>query len=122
MNVSGVGATPPQPPLPPVAPAAAATSPAPSDGRPGGEPAPREAKQPRAVLGHGAQPGQPGQVGEPRQPGQRAHDAAQRKSEASQAPPLRMLTVTEMRIMLGQLPVRAGLKPEHHDADPTAAA
>jgi len=88
MNVSGVGATPPQPPLPPVAPAATVTSPAPSDGRPSGEPR----------SGSSAK-------------GEHAQDA-QQKTERVEAPPLRMLTVTEMRIMLGQLPVSAGRKPE----------
>jgi hypothetical protein len=97
MNVSGVGATPPQPPLPPVAPAATVTAPATSDGRPSGE----------------ARPGSSGKGGHP-------HETAE-KSERVEAPPLRMLTVTEMRIMLGQLPVSAGLKPEQRDGDPTAA-
>ena len=96
MNVSGVGATPPQPPLPPVAPVATATSPAPSDARSSGDP-------------------QPGR----RRADTRAHDAEPK--QRAEAPPLRMLTVTEMRIMLGQLPVSAGLKPEHHGVDPAPA-
>jgi hypothetical protein len=96
MNVSGVGATPPQPPLPPVAPAATVTSPAPSDGRPSGEP----------------RPGSSGKA-EP--------DHAQ-KTERAEAPPLRMLTVTEMRIMLGQLPVSAGRKAQEGDGEATGAA
>jgi hypothetical protein len=95
MNVSGVGATPPQPPLPPVAPAASVTSPAPSDGRPSGEPRPGHSK---------AEP-----------------DAAQ-TTERVEPPPLRMLTVTEMRIMLGQLPVSAGRKPEEGHGEATGTA
>ena len=98
MNVSGVGATPPQPPLPPVAPPATVTSPAPSDGRPSGEP-------------------RPGSSGK----GERAREA-QQKTEQVEAPPLRMLTVTEMRIMLGQLPVIAGRKSEHGGDEATSAA
>jgi hypothetical protein len=98
MNVSGVGATPPQPPLPPVAPAAAATSPAPSDGRPSGDPRPGSSAK-----------------------GDHAHDT-QQKAERVEAPPLRMLTVTEMRIMLGQLPVSAGRRPEHSEGAETGAA
>jgi hypothetical protein len=96
MNVSGVGATPPQPPLPPVAPAATVTSPAPSDGRPSGEPRPGSSAK-----------------------GEHAQDAQQ--TERVEAPPLRMLTVTEMRIMLGQLPVSAGRKAEHPEDDATGA-
>jgi hypothetical protein len=97
MNVSGVGATPPQPPLPPVAPAATVISPPRSDGRPSGEPRPGSSAK-----------------------GEHAQDA-QQKTERVEAPPLRMLTVTEMRIMLGQLPVAAGLKPEDHDEAAGAA-
>ena len=98
MNVSGVGATPPQPPLPPVAPAATVTSPTTSDGRPSGEPRPGTSAK-----------------------GDHAHDTEQ-KPERVKAPPLRMLTVTEMRIMLGQLPVSAGLKPEDQDGGAAGAA
>jgi hypothetical protein len=95
MNVSGVGATPPPPPLPPVAPVRAATPPARSDGRPSGE------------------PGRPA----------RHHGSDEPTPERPEAPPLRMLTVTEMRIMLGQLPVSAGREAEHPagPTDPTAA-
>jgi hypothetical protein len=98
MNVSGVGATPPQPPLPPVAPPATVTSPAQSDGRPSGEPRPGSS----ANGEHARQP--------------------EYKTEHVEAPPLRMLTVTEMRIMLGQLPVTAGRKPEHGGGEATNAA
>jgi hypothetical protein len=97
MNVSGVGATPPQPPLPPVAPPATVTSPASSNRRSSGEPRPGSSAK-----------------------GEHAQEA-QQKTEHVEAPPLRMLTVTEMRIMLGQLPVSAGLKPEQREGDPTAA-
>jgi hypothetical protein len=97
MNVSGVGATPPQPPLPPVAPTATVTSPASSDRRSSGEP----------------RPGQTGKAERPRE--------EPPKTERVEAPPLRMLTVTEMRVMLGQLPVSAARKPETHDGDSTAA-
>ena len=93
MNVSGVGATPPQPPTPPVAPAAVVTSAAGSDRRRSGEPQP--------------------QAGRPGTPGQHQRDASQQKTEHVEAPPLRMLTVTEMRIMLGQLPVSAARKAGH---------
>ena len=98
MNVSGVGATPPPLPLPPIAPVTAATSPERSGGRPSGDP----------------QPGRP----------VRRHGSDEATSEHAEAPPLRMLTVTEMRIMLGQLPVSAGLKPGHPagPTDPTGAA
>jgi hypothetical protein len=99
MNVSGVGATPPQPPLPPVAPTATVTSPTASDGRPSGEPRPGSSAKAEA-----------------------ARDAAQQKTERVEAPPLRMLTVTEMRIMLGQLPVSAGLKPEDRGGETAGAA
>jgi hypothetical protein len=99
MNVSGVGATPPPHPLPPVAPAAGATEPAPSNRQRSGE----------------------NPAGQPRRPVQRpAHDAA-REAEPPAAPPMRVLTVTEMRIMLGQLPVSAGLKPQHQSGGPAAA-
>lgn len=98
MNVSGVGATPPQPPPPPVAPAQAATSPAASDARGGGDP----------------------RANRPGRNADRAHEP--HPAERAEAPPLRMLTVTEMRIMLGQLPVSAGLKAEHRPTDPTTAA
>ena len=98
MNVSGVGATPPQPPLPPVAPPATATSPAPSNGRPSGEPRPgSSAKREHA-------------------------EEARQKTERVEAPPLRMLTVTEMRIMLGQLPASAGREPGHGGDKATSAA
>jgi hypothetical protein len=98
MNVSGVGATPPQPPLPPVAPPATVTSPPSSNRRPSGEPRPGSSAK-----------------------GEHAQEA-QQKTERVEAPPLRMLTVTEMRIMLGQLPVTAGRKPEHGGDEATSAA
>jgi len=98
MNVSGVGATPPQPPLPPVAPPATVTSPAPSDGRPSREPRPGSSAK-----------------------GEHEREE-QQKTQRVEAPPLRMLTVTEMRVMLGQLPVSADRKPEDGGDKATSAA
>ena len=90
MNVSGVGATPPAPqpsPVTPVVPSARAEEP----GTRGG--------------GSGT--------------GERGRPAHERRSEAdetrSSAPPLRMLTVTEMRVMLGQLPPSAAVRERQHD-------
>jgi hypothetical protein len=89
VNVSGVGATPPRPPLPPVAPPPAAVPTASGGWSRSGtsshraeRDAEREAERPTAGP------------------------------ELSQAPPLRMITVTEMRVMLGQLPASAAIKQE----------
>jgi hypothetical protein len=84
MNVTGVGATPPPQPVPPIAPTTPATGP---------EPGPRE--------------GEPGS-GRGRRPGDRRAEVA-----LPEAPPLRMLTITEMRVMLGQLPASAALRSPH---------
>ncbi|HYY11318.1 MAG TPA: hypothetical protein VE781_10280 [Kineosporiaceae bacterium] len=89
MNVSGVGATPPAPQPPPVSPVV--------------PPAPAEASDAR----HG---GGSGERGRPVPKQRSAPDADTRPS----APPLRMLTVTEMRVMLGQLPAAAAV----HEASP----
>ncbi len=89
MNVSGVGATPPPPPLPPVAPAPSTASPTSPDARPRG--------------------GARGQAsGRPQPP------PSELQGAVTEAPPLRMITVTEMRVMLGQLPVSAALRTEQH--------
>src|SRR3954470_5810780 len=90
MNVTGVGATPPPQPVPPIAPATAAASTAP-------EPGPRE--------------GEPG-TGRGRRPGERHAEVA-----VPEAPPLRMLTITEMRVMLGQLPASAALRSPHDQVE-----
>jgi hypothetical protein len=37
------------------------------------------------------------------------------EKERPSAPPLRMLTVTEMRVMLGQLPPAAAVHEKQHD-------
>ena len=96
MNVSGVGATPPLPPPPPVAPPQPATAAPASGGRSGtgasGQRAEREREQTT--------------------PGSAAHEA----------PPLRVLTVTEMRVMLGQLPASAAFKLEQQHTDAPAAS
>ena len=86
MNVTGVGATPPPQPVPPVPPAAAVGSTAPDPGSREGEPG----------SGRGRRPGE-------------------RRAEVTlpDAPPLRMLTITEMRVMLGQLPASAALRSAH---------
>ena len=96
MNVSGVGATPPAPPLPPVAPPAPA--------------APAAATDPRTPSGTVGQRADR----RPEQPGPR--------SEADAAPPLRVLTVTEMRVMLGQLPASAAIKAASEVQQPHARA
>jgi hypothetical protein len=96
VNVSGVGATPPPPPLPPVAPPAPATAAASSGGRP--------------------------QSGTSSQHGARETDRPTAGADVPEAPPLRMITVTEMRVMLGQLPASAAMKLEHSRADPAAAS
>ena len=91
MNVSGVGATPPAPQPPPVAPVV--------------PPAPAEASDTR----HG---GGSGERGRP-VPEQRHESEAETRPPA---PPLRMISVTEMRVMLGQLPPMAAVHERAHDA------
>jgi hypothetical protein len=83
VNVSGVGATPPPQPWPPVPPAgpAGGTSP---------DPRPQQS-------GTGTGGGRKGAKPAP-------------EVKLPQAPPLRMLTVTEMRVMLGQLPASAAVR------------
>jgi hypothetical protein len=78
MNVSGVSATPPAPQVPPVTPVVPLARP----------------EEPEA----GGQGGGTGDRGRP-MPKQRAEGGVERTS----APELRVLTVTEMRVMLGQL-------------------
>ena len=92
MNVSGVGATPPPPPLPPVAPARPASAAVAPDERAGSGTSERrtEQHQDRPAAGSAAGSARP------------------------EAPPLRMITVTEMRVMLGQLPASAAVKLEQH--------
>ncbi len=84
MNVSGVGATPPAPQSPPVSPVVPP-----------------------------ARPDEPGTRGSGSGTGERGRPVHERRSEADEArpsaPPLRMLTVTEMRVMLGQLPPSAAV-------------
>jgi hypothetical protein len=94
VNVSGVGATPPPPPLPAVAPAARAA-------------AASDTRTPSRTIGQRAdrQPAQPGP-----------------HSGVPEVPPLRVLTVTEMRLMLGQLPASAAAKLAQRHADPSAAS
>ncbi len=92
MNVHGVGATPPAPQPPPVAPVV--------------PPAPAEASDAR-------QGGGSGERGRP-VPKQRSESDGDSRPKA---PPLRMLSVTEMRVMLGQLPVAAAV----HERLPGAA-
>ena len=89
MNVSGVGATPPAPQPPPVAPV---VNPARAEGS--------------GTRGSGSGTGERGrQV--PKQRTSTEHD------DRPPAPPLRMLTVTEMRVMLGQLPPAAAVHETH---------
>jgi hypothetical protein len=84
MNVSGVGATPPAPQPPPVTPVVP----------------PARAEEP-GTRGGGSGTGE------------RGRPVPKHRSEADEtrpsAPPLRMLTVTEMRVMLGQLPPAAAV-------------
>jgi hypothetical protein len=94
VNVSGVGTTPPPPPLPPVAPPQPATE------------APTSGGQPRAGTG-----------GRSAEQEHRATNAS-----AHEPPPLRMITVTEMRVMLGQLPANAAFKLEQQHTDLSAAS
>ncbi len=90
MNVSGVGATPPAPQPPPVAPVVpSAQAEAPDTRHRGGT----------------------GERGRPVPGPRKEADADARPS----APPLRMLSVTEMRVMLGQLPPMAAVH-EHTQA------
>jgi hypothetical protein len=90
VNVSGVGATPPPPPLPPVAPPQRATAAPAPDGRSGGGTSERRAERHQERPASG--------------------------STASEAPTLRMITVTEMRVMLGQLPASAAFKLEQQSS------
>ena len=97
MNVSGVGATPPPPPLPPVAATAPAVATASSDAR-------RRSAERGAGGGDGA-------AGHPA--GRPSAQSEGSRTPSPEAPPLRMITVTELRVMLGQLPVSAALRPEN---------
>ena len=90
MNVSGVGATPPAPQPPPVAPVV--------------PPAPAEGSDTR---GHGSGTGERGRP----VPKQRVSPDGDTRPPA---PPLRMITVTEMRVMLGQLPPSAAVHEPPH--------
>jgi hypothetical protein len=89
MNVSGVGATPPAPQPPPVTPVV----------------------PPARAEEHGTRGSGSGT-------GERGRPVPKRRSEADEvepsAPPLRMLTVTEMRVMLGQLPASAAVRERQH--------
>ena len=89
MNVSGVGATPPAPQPPPVTPVVPP-----------------------------ARPAEPGTRGGGSGTGERGRPVPEHRSEADEArptaPPLRMLTVTEMRVMLGQLPPLAAVHERQH--------
>ncbi len=92
MNVSGVGATPPAPQPPPVAPVVPSANAEASDARHGGG---------------------TGERGRP-VPEQRASSEAEKRPPA---PPLKMLSVTEMRVMLGQLPPMAAVHEPHAGDD-----
>jgi hypothetical protein len=96
VNVSGVGATPPPPPLPPVAPPQRATAAPASGGRPGTGASGQRAEREREQTA----------------PGPAVHEP----------PPLRVLTVTEMRVMLGQLPASAAFKLEQQHGHPSVAS
>ena len=91
MNVSGVGATPPAPQPPPVSPVVPP-----------------------------ARPEEPGTRGGGSGTGERGRPVPKQRSDAEEArpaaPPLRMLTVTEMRVMLGQLPPSAAVHERQHDS------
>jgi hypothetical protein len=84
MNVSGVGVTPPAPQPPPVTPVVPP-----------------------------ARPEEHGTRGSGSGTGERGRPVPKQRSEAGEArpsaPPLRILTVTEMRVMLGQLPPSAAV-------------
>lgn len=95
MNVTGVGATPPPQPVPAVAPTGRPVPIAP-------DPQPHHSD---AGDGHARRPGQKEPV----------------EVKLPEPPPLKMLTVTEMRVMLGQLPVSAGLRSRHGDVRDTYA-
>jgi len=86
MNVSGVGATPPAPQPPPVTPVVPS-----------------------------ARPDEPGTRGSgTRERGRPVPEHRSDSEEHPSAPPLRMLTVTEMRVMLGQLPPLAAVHQRQH--------
>ena len=89
MNVSGVGVTPPAPQPPPVTPVVPP-----------------------------ARPEEPGTRGGGSGTGERGRPVPEHHSESGEghpsAPPLRMLTVTEMRVMLGQLPPLAAVHERQH--------
>jgi hypothetical protein len=91
MNVSGVGATPPAPQPPAVSPVVPP-----------------------------ARPEEPGTRGGGSGTGERGRPVPKQRPEADDsrpsAPPLRMLTVTEMRVMLGQLPPSAAVHERQHDS------
>jgi hypothetical protein len=89
MNVSGVGATPPAPQPPPVTPVVPTARPEEPGTRGGGS---GTAERGRRVPERGSETGE----------------------ERPSAPPLRMLTVTEMRVMLGQLPPLAAVHQRQH--------
>ena len=92
MNVSGVGATPPAPQPLPVSPVVPPGS-------------PREF----GTRGNGSGTGERGRP---------VHEQRSEAEEARpSAPPLRMLTVTEMRVMLGQLPPSAAVHERQHGSD-----
>ena len=89
MNGSGVSATPPAPQPPPVTPVVPP-----------------------------ARPNEPGTRGSGSGTGERGRPVHEHASESAEerpsAPPLRMLTVTEMRVMLGQLPPLAAVHERQH--------
>ena len=97
MNVSGVGATPPAPQPPPVTPVVPT-----------------------------ARPDEPGARGSGSGTGERGRPVPERRSESAEerptAPPLRMLTVTEMRVMLGQLPPLAAVHERQHGSSDVSKA
>ena len=97
MNVSGVGVTPPAPQPPPVSPVV-----------------PPARAEESGTRGNGSGTGE------------RGRPVPERRSEADEArpsaPPLRMLTVTEMRVMLGQLPPSAAVHEKQHDPDAVGKA
>jgi hypothetical protein len=86
MNVTGVGATPPAPQPPPVSPVVRSAG----------------ADEP-GVRGSG--------TGER---GRRVPERSESEEARPSAPPLRVLTVTEMRVMLGQLPPSAAVHEKQH--------
>jgi hypothetical protein len=88
MNVTGVGATPPAPQPPPVSPV---VPPARSD-----------------------EPGARGSGSGTGERGRRVPERSETEEARPSAPPLRVLTVTEMRVMLGQLPPSAAVHEKQH--------